>query len=124
MSADDQDWFTTNAPMVMNPPAIHADAPTRSHWADTLFAGGLGADTATTIYGLSHGYHEANPLYNFAGDKAAVPVMLGIDALAYVMGKKLLEKQHPKMFKALLAVSGGTHGAAALKNLQTFRENR
>lgn len=119
MSGDERDWFTMNVPPLQDPPAIQATAPP-SRWADALFAGGVGADTATTLYGLTHGYHESNPLYNVAGDKAAVPIMLGIDALAYVMGKKFLEKEHPKLFKALLAVSGGTHAAAAGRNLVTF----
>lgn len=107
-----------NTPPLQDPPAIHTPAPSR--WAETLFAGGVGADAATTLYGLTHGYHESNPLYTVAGDKGAVPIMLGIDALAYVMGKKFLAKDHPKLFKTLLAVSGGTHAIAAGRNLKTF----
>lgn len=92
-----------------------------SKWAKMLYGAGLGADVGTTLHGFSKGSHEANPLINFAGDKAAVPIMLAGEMGSMLLAKKLLGDRHPKIMNAIMSASGIAHGAAALHNARLPR---
>lgn len=88
-----------------------------SPWAKTLYGAGLGADVGSTIKLLHDGGHEANPLINFAGDKAAIPIGIAESLGTYYLAKKLLGDKHPKIMNALVGGAGIVHGAAAAHNL-------
>lgn len=88
-----------------------------SKWAKTLYGAGLTADVGSTAKLLMHGGHEANPLINFAGDKAAIPIGLAESIGTYILAKKLLGDKHPKIMNALVGGAGIMHGAAAAHNL-------
>lgn len=85
-----------------------------------MWLGSLGTDAGTTLYGITHGYHESNPLYNVAGDRAAVPLMIGLDLATRWLGHKLLADRHPTLLKALTYAGSAMHGAAAARNFRTF----
>lgn len=88
--------------------------------AKALYAGGLGADVSSTLFGFKHGYNEANPLINFAGNKAALPIGAGMEIGGLLLAKKLLGDRHPKIMNALVGGAGIIHGTAAAKNVHTM----
>ena len=88
-----------------------------SPWAKLMYAGGIGADVGSTLAGFAHNHPENDPLINFAGNKAAIPIGLGEEAAVYLLAKKLLGDRHPDIMNAILATSGLAHGAAAGSNI-------
>ena len=92
--------------------------PNASKWAKILYGTGLGADMISTARAIAKGGHEANPMLNFAGDKAAIPIALGQAAGSYWLLKKALGDRHPKLMNAILSGMGAVHGAAAVHNFK------
>ncbi len=93
-----------------------------SNIAKAIYAGGASADIGSTLYGFKHGYDEANPMINFAGNKAAIPISIAQEMGVYLLAKKLLGDQHPKIMNALVAGSGISHSLAALRNISTYKK--
>lgn len=112
---------TQNAAMVDPAAASTRTPPTHgvNSVAKMLYAGGAGADIATTIGGFATGkMHEENPLINFAGDKAALPIGMGEEIGVYLLAKKLLGDRHPKLLNLLVGGAGAAHSAFAARNIQ------
>lgn len=85
--------------------------------AKILFASGLGADAATTIYGQATGKtREVNPVLKPLG-KAASPVGAAAEIGGMMLLNKLIGKKHPKIMKGALMGLGAMHGGAAIHNL-------
>lgn len=83
-----------------------------------LLAGGA-ADVGTTAYALKQGLgHEKNPLINWAGESWQLPLGVGLETAGYLLAKKLIGKDHPKLFNLLSGALGGVHGAMAVRNLK------
>ena len=84
--------------------------------AEATFWGGNGLDLATTAYAIAHGAHETDPIYTWAGQKAALPMIAAENIGGYWLLKKLL-KNHPTMQRLGLLAAGGIHAGAGIHNL-------
>lgn len=110
---------------LQNPPEAEQAAPQGggsskkegSKLATSMFLGGAAGDIGSTIYGMKHGLKEANPLYSWAGNKGTIPLMAGVKAGSYLLGKKFIQPHHPKIFNALLMGSGVLDGLGTANNL-------
>jgi hypothetical protein len=116
-----------NSPLSHRVPAASATAPAPSgdrlaNLVNGADVGAIAGDAATTLYGLSHGYHEADPMLSWAGPKGAVPVMLAFDAASYLLAHKLLGDAHPNLMKLFTAAQAANHGFAATHNLIAFQK--
>lgn len=85
-----------------------------------LLAGGA-ADVGSTIYGLKTGrMRENNPLLKGMDPKIGIPLGVAAETGGYLIARKLLGKNHPKLLNVLSGALGGAHGALAVRNvLQT-----
>lgn len=119
--------YTQAATLEQAPTAQAAPAPDRPNWFDRAaqiaFWGSTAADTATTAYGLAHGYQEADPLYTWAGNKGVAPLAagVGVNLGIYLLARKLLQNHHAILNAGLLGASVA-HGAGTLQNLQTLAQ--
>lgn len=102
------------------------DTTTASHGsklATLLYLAGLGADVGTTAVGAARGTTtEANPLFKWAGPKAAAPLVAGTSIASALLARKLLKSKHPTLLNGLLSGMGAAHGIAALSNVGQMRK--
>lgn len=102
-----------NAPVAIPPP----EEKGVGKLAKIMMGAGLGADMATTMYGMGTGASsEANPLLKPFG-KAASPVGAAAELGGLMLLNKLIGKKKPKMMKAIMMGAGAAHGGAAIHNI-------
>lgn len=89
----------------------------------TVYYMGLGADLATTQYGLNNGLSEGNPLLSGLEDDAVVPVGLALGVLVGE-GLRRLHRTHPRTARTIAIVSFFTHVYAAKHNYDVIQEHR
>lgn len=95
--------------------------------AHGVWLGGAAGDIGTTAAFQAHpewGLSEGNPLVSWAPKGAQIPLGAGMELGAYLLGKKFLQPNHPKIFDALLMGAGALHGGAALHNLGAIQAAR
>lgn len=115
---------TENAQLVDPPAPVAQPAPKQglSAIAKALYAGGAGADIGSTLASFTTGkMHENNPLVNFAGDKAALPIGVGEELGVYLLAKKLFGDRHPALMNLLVGGAGIAHSAFAARNIERMR---
>lgn len=88
------------------------------------FLAGLGADAASTAMNASHGAHEQNPAFGWAGDKMAAPLILAESGLGTYLANRMFGKSHPKIMNAITLGAGMGHAAGATSNIYTAIKNR